>query len=525
MNFFTYLPNMRALTVKALLLILGLVTGFTAGSLMRASPPLTTTISMTETVTEEIIKTTTLTTTLTTPAFKTTTLTKTLTETRTVEIEGEAIMIELSAKPYLKKTENRWIWFNLTVSVALEGGEPIKGLKVVVPGVGEAFTDEWGVAELSGLEAGVHRLIVEWREYRLEKDFDLAFPDIDPDLIYVNMVSEGRSPRIKLVAAYYGWYGLQDLGWVHWGDPANPATKYLPLIGQISGDHISQSYSLYGFSLNEERNLKLVKRQMALAKLAGISAFAVSWWGPGSFEDRFMPTIIKAAEEVGFKVTVIFEPFYKKLPNKWDVVESSIDYLEEQYMGSEVWLRDSDGKPVVFTFDIGPHEDWVEWKRILSDKNMAWVAHTTDRSVLDYGFKYFYEYSPVGIIAAGADIKQVYLGVSDIPPYNERFIPTISPRYDDTKVRSPGYSIGEELWEDSVEAAKAVMAHRKPEFIFVTSWNEWHESTSIEPDTVEGFKFLVELSEEFSGEELSEEDFLEALSIYDCLKLCSISLT
>ena len=46
-----------------------------------------------------------------------------------------------------------------------------------------------------------------------------------------------------------------------------------------------------------------------------------------------MPTIMKAAEEVGFKVTVIFEPFYKNFPNKWDVVEKSIDYLK-----NIIWL-------------------------------------------------------------------------------------------------------------------------------------------------------------------------------------------
>jgi len=38
---------------------------------------------------------------------------------------------------------------------------------------------------------------------------------------------------------------------------------------------------------------------------------------------------------------------------------------------------------------------------------MAWVAHTTDRSVLDYGFKYFYEYSPVGIFVSGRGFVMV----------------------------------------------------------------------------------------------------------------------
>ena len=100
-------------------------------------------------------------------------------------------------------------------------------------------------------------------------------------------------------------------------------------------------------------------------------------------------------------------------------------------------------------------------------------------------------------MTAGEDIMDVYMGVSDIPPYDRLFIPTISPRYDDTKVRTPRYRIGEELWEYSVKATKAVLAYRRPQFIFVTSWNEWHEPTSIEPNTVEGFMFLIEFSVEF----------------------------
>ena len=516
---------MREPALKVLLLIAGLVIGFVAGNFVQVSQVTTTSSTILKTVSERITETMTLTTTVTATSIGTTTSVKTLTKTETIELRGEAITLQISARPYLRKIGDRWIWFNITVSVMSEENEPVKGFRVVIDDGGEAVTNDQGIAELGGIKAGAHHLKLEWKEHSLEKDLEVAFPDIDPDLTYVDLISKDRKSEVTFVAAYYGWYGIEDLNWVHWGDPENPAAKYLPLLGQISGSPISQSYSLYGFSLDEERNLRLVKRQMVLAKMAGISAFAVSWWGPNSFEDKFMPTIMKAAEEVGFKITVIFEPFYKKTPNKWDVVEKSIDYLKERYMGSEVWLRDSEGEPVVFTFDIGPHEEWNNWKRILSGRNMAWVAHTTDRSVLDYGFKYFYEYSPVGIVAAGGDIMGVYMGVSDIPPYDRLFIPTISPRYDDTKVRSPGYSIGDELWENSVEAAKAVLAHRKPEFVFVTSWNEWHESTSMEPDTGEGFRFLIEFSKEFYGVKLSEEDFLKALRIPDCLELCRIYLT
>ena len=514
---------MKAQFIMALLLGIGLLIGFMAGTLVQSLRIITImkTGLTTETTSREITKTMISTEMLTTISTKTITSTK----TETIKLMEESLIIQLAARPYLKKIGDRWIWFNLTIKVVSEKNEPIKDSMVIIDDVKDVVTNEQGVAELSGIEAGTHILKLKWEDRVIEKHFDLAFPNIDPDLSYIDLMTSNRKSKVTFIAAYYGWYGVGDLYWRHWGDPENPATKYLPLLGQISGDPISQSHSLYGFGLNAEENLKLVKRQMALAKLAGISAFAVSWWGPNSFEDEFMPIIIEAAEQMKFKITIIFEPFYKTYLNKWDIVKKSIEYLEEHYITSEAWLRDSEGEPVIFTFDIGPHEDWARWREILIGKKMAWVAHTTDRSVLDYGFKYFYEYSPVGIVAAGADIMRVYMGVSDIPPYDKRFIPTISPRYDDTKVRSPGYSIGEKLWKDSVEATKSVILHRKPEFVFITSWNEWHESTAMEPSVDQGFKFLIAFSKEFYGWNLSELDFLKALKVIDCLELCQIALT
>lgn len=509
----------------AIFFIIGLVVGLVVGVFTFRQTEITSSI-----VTETVTKSTTITksTEETFSLISTRTLTETITNIKTItitELRKNVIVPHILAKPYLAKEGDRRILFNITVKVYDLEGSPARGAKVVLDNTIEKITDDLGVAEVSGVKAGVHRIRITWEDYTIDKSLELAFPDIDPNLYYVDSVSGNKEAKTTFVAAYYGWYGLEDLDWFHWDNPRNPTARYLPLLGQISDGPISQSYSLYGFSSNDESNLRLVKRQMALAKMAGITAFAVSWWGPGSFEDRFMPTIMKAAEQVGFKVTVIFEPFYKNAQDKWKAVDMAIDYLMERYMDSEVWLRDSDNQPVVFTFDIGPPGEWSNWKKILSGRNMAWVAHTTDRSVLNYGFKYFYEYSPVGIIAAGNDIMRVYMGVSDIPPYDRLFIPTVSPRYDDTKVRQPGYVIGDQLWESSVEATKAVLLHRKPQFVFVTSWNEWHESTSIEPDTSEGFRFLISFAKEFYGEDLSEEDFLRALRITDCLEFCTICLS
>ena len=55
---------------------------------------------------------------------------------------------------------------------------------------------------------------------------------------------------------------------------------------------------------------------------------------------------------------------------------------------------------------------------------------------------------------------------------------TIMPGYNDTAVRTPGdrlhyQNLYEDLWKMSLSF--------QPDFILITSWNEWHENTQIEP--------------------------------------------
>jgi hypothetical protein len=256
---------------------------------------------------------------------------------------------------------------------------------------------------------------------------------------------------------------------------------------------------------------------MCLAQLTGISAFAVSWWGPDSFEDTYMPLILEAAKKTGVKITLIFEPFYETEDDKETAILQAINYLKEHYIDCEVWLRDFENQPVIFTFDIGPYDNWSRWKEFITDTDIAWVAHTTDRRVLEYGFKYFYEYSPAKILMTGNTIKEIYLLVSNGKPFESQFIPTLSPRYNDSSIHTPETIIGEELWEKSVEATHATIHQRNPPFIFVTSWNEWHESTSIEPTTQDGFKFINTFIHEFTDRELSEEQILHILGISEGL--------
>ena len=79
---------------------------------------------------------------------------------------------------------------------------------------------------------------------------------------------------------------------------------------------------------------------------------------------------------------------------------------------------------------------------------------------------------------------------------------TVVPGYDDRKIRSPGRfldrgggSVYEAYW-DAVEAASL-------DWVLITSWNEWHEGTEIEPSIEEGslaLRLTAERSAAFKGD-------------------------
>lgn len=66
---------------------------------------------------------------------------------------------------------------------------------------------------------------------------------------------------------------------------------------------------------------------------------------------------------------------------------------------------------------------------------------------------------------------------------------TVIPGYDDTKVRKPGLKVDRVnaqlyrmLWRAALDA--------RPDWVLITSWNEWHEGSEIEPSYDLGDAYL-----------------------------------
>ncbi len=219
---------------------------------------------------------------------------------------------------------------------------------------------------------------------------------------------------------------------------------YRPALGQYSSD-----------------NPSIVAAHVAGMKYAGMDATIVSWWGQGqqSEQTRF-PQLYAAgaAQHLG----VI--PYYEA-EGQGDVsiaqIQSDLTYLgayADAHPGAAVRIG---GKPVIFVFNAGSTgcAEVSKWKTAAPDWYVNMKVFSGFTSCPDQPSSW-HQYGP-------AVAEAVHL------PYSFN----ISPGFWHHNEAAPRLSRDPVRWAANVAHLKASGAAWR----LVTSWNEWGESTSVEP--------------------------------------------
>lgn len=250
---------------------------------------------------------------------------------------------------------------------------------------------------------------------------------------------------------YYPWYGTptMDGGYVHWlpeglAESVEIASNYFPARG------------LYSSS-----NRKIVAAQMREIAAAGVREIVSSWWGWGSPEDLRLPLVVEAARAAGLSVAVHIEPYTGRTIES---LEADIAHLRE--------------------LDITRFYVYRPWDILEAD----WAAL---RSRLT-GVQLFAQTALVGR-AAAARFDGIY--TYDILLWSgETFArlcgqahavallcsPSVGPGYEASratgdlraKPRRDGATY-DAMWRAAIRAGA--------DGVTITSYNEWHEGTQIEP--------------------------------------------
>lgn len=314
-----------------------------------------------------------------------------------------------------------------------------------------------------------------------------------------------------LAAHYMPWFNNPHTsqrqlpkGWVHWqwsqGDVHHDPDVRLD---DTRRDIASTQYPLIGPYSSD--NASVVRYHMRTAKAAGIDAFIVIWYGPGSETDALIPMILDMAEETGLKVAICYEeklnwPAYRQPESRDDIVASAtrdIAYILDEYTGHPAYLT-RNGEPVIVQFnywgddEMGPRTILPdEWEKILGAQSRP-VIYVRQNLNPEYHpileGNYVWWTKDTSYLEDFADYSRTMIDKGDL----EFFMSMIAPGFDDSGVGGWGKgnrtvpSEGLSILKDTFDRAW----RGNPEIIQIVTWNDFNEGTAVEPTLDQGYRYL-----------------------------------
>lgn len=294
-----------------------------------------------------------------------------------------------------------------------------------------------------------------------------------------------RYPR-QVLAFYYPWYGNPTTSgrWFHWQGPSGEAPRQSPAL-----DHPE-------LGLYDSHDPALIAAHMGQAKAAGLTALVVSWWGIGSFEDKALSAILDAAHAAGLRITVYLE----QQKDGTTGAARDIAYLTKSYAAHAAWLHVR-ARPVLFLYlqalrDL-PARDWR-----LAAGNAFLVGDVSPRETAAFSaWAPFMDGIHVYVLAPyvkGMTPAQMTGWADHTYPAWQRmiggklFCATVIPGFDDRRVPDralPRPTVDRHDGETYRVLWDAAIRH-DADWVVITSFNEWHEGSEIEPSHEYGDRYL-----------------------------------
>ena len=307
----------------------------------------------------------------------------------------------------------------------------------------------------------------------------------------------GPDPSYRISAFYHTWYlnPAFDGRWDHWNQntlqpPLDISSDYYPVLGAYSS-----------------ANPDVVAQHFAWMREAGIGVVIADWWGWGSPTDKAVPLVLDIADHYNLKVAFVIEHYdyrsagslisdirhLKKLygdhPAFFWTTETSLYSPDERKKGLFfMWgtTQSGEGKPVPFDY----------WRKALD------TVHGDETGAIVLTDEYFSRYMVQshfdGSYNYGVlDIDEVGYTYAHHLPSGAWYVPGINPGFSawrigydpilDTPRRDGQTYI--DRWESMFEVGI------EPQMLVITTFNEWHEGTQIEPaqsgvTTPNGYEYL-----------------------------------
>ena len=313
-------------------------------------------------------------------------------------------------------------------------------------------------------------------------------------------------PKLVL-AVHYPWYGTPagpSGRWRHWHHRIETPDE-----GRILGFHDPARLTASGRrdigaphypegGPYDSRDTARIRAQLAQARAAGLDGLAVSWWGHETEEALGLAALFRHVGEAG----LVLAPYYEtgELRRRGALgVAADLERLLDRHGHEAAWLRVGD-RPVVFLYAshrLRPRAwDAVLARLAARGRRLFLVADVPSPEWLaarpDWlqRFDAFHVYTPAVFLGRGRDLAQVYATLATLGRAAGRpFVPAVGPGFDDRPVRRPATVVaraGSATYDRTWEAALST----DPRWVLVSTWNEWHEGSEIEPSVEHGRRFL-----------------------------------
>lgn len=292
---------------------------------------------------------------------------------------------------------------------------------------------------------------------------------------------------------YYGWYGNPETDghWGHWDHPPMPregrGTPHTP--PEDIGANFYPADGLYS-SLNRDA----VARQLEQIRNAGVGVLSASWWGKDDVSDRSLALLFEVAREYGLRICFHIEPFPGR---NAATVREALVYLLDRYGDHPALYRcaQAGNRPMIYLYDsylVSPAE-WAGLFKADGAQTLRgtqydvaaialWVKEKEQNFMLRGGFDGFYTYFATDGFTYGSTPSNWAKMAGWAKENHLLFIPSVGPGYIDTRIR-PWNDKNTRGREDGAyydRMFEAALKAKAP-LVSITSFNEWHEGTQIEP--------------------------------------------
>lgn len=233
----------------------------------------------------------------------------------------------------------------------------------------------------------------------------------------------------------------------------------------------------------------MIRQHVSQAQRAGIDGFVMSWYGNGDRTDSNLGQLLDAAQSTGFHATIDVET-----PHFWGV-DDTIAQLQAFYANriDHPAIVRFDGRPVIFFWRANTYGN-ATWDSIRAqvdpDRKAIWIADGDQFGILSGNA--WDGISPYAIAWSSNPASQLVSWANKaraVAP-DKLWIPPVSPGCNDAMVRAPTCvrdrgdgSYYQATWDGALASG--------PQWaVIVSTFNEWLESTQIEPSVQYGDQYL-----------------------------------